>query len=139
MKIRRLVIRMEAYPLLEEKSLGCILKGGTGKITDVLDYGERDKQKRHKLVTRSRNDAVSITALTTAGANLIIFTTRGTPLEGLFLQSKYQQLQNYTIEKSWIDYNGGQLLEGRPIDETARDLYNYIIPLLPEIKEQRMR
>ncbi|NMB97035.1 MAG: UxaA family hydrolase [Clostridiaceae bacterium] len=114
---------------LEEKSLGCILKGGTGKITDVLDYGERVSRSGINLLQGPGNDAVSITALTAAGANLIIFTTgRGTPLGGPVPTIKVSTTTElYNRKKSWIDYNGGQLLEGRPIDETARDLYNYII------------
>ena len=66
---------------LEEKSLGCIQKGGKAVITDVLEYGEHCKKQGLNLLTGPGNDIVSTTNLTAAGANIILFTTgRGTPL-----------------------------------------------------------
>jgi len=114
---------------LEEKSLGCILKGGSGIVTDVLNYGERLRKSGLNLLEGPGNDAVSITALTAAGANLIIFTTgRGTPFGGPVPTIKVSTTtQLYNRKKSWIDYDAGQLLEGRSMDEMARDLYNFVI------------
>ncbi|HHV97379.1 MAG TPA: altronate dehydratase [Clostridiaceae bacterium] len=114
---------------LEEKSLGCILKGGSGVVTDVLNYGERLRKSGLNLLEGPGNDAVSITALTAAGANLIIFTTgRGTPFGGPVPTIKVStNTQLYNRKKAWIDYDAGQLLEGKPMDEAARDFYNFVI------------
>jgi altronate hydrolase len=65
---------------LEEKSLGCIEKGGSAEVTDVLGYGGTCREPGLTLLTGPGNDMVSCTNLTAAGANLILFTTgRGTP------------------------------------------------------------
>ncbi|GFO68523.1 galactarate dehydratase [Geomonas limicola] len=61
------------------KSLGAVVKGGSGPITGVLDYGERcDKPGLH-LMQGPGNDPESVTGLAASGANLILFSTgRGT-------------------------------------------------------------
>ena len=69
---------------LEEKSLGCVQKGGTAPVTDVLDYGETVKAKGLSLLNGPGNDIVSVTNLTAAGCHIVLFTTgRGTPLGGM--------------------------------------------------------
>ncbi len=66
---------------LEEKSLGCVTKGGTAVITDILNYGDTVKKSGLNLLKGPGNDIVAITNLTAAGCHLILFTTgRGTPL-----------------------------------------------------------
>ena len=66
---------------LEEKSLGCVQKGGTAPITDVLDYGDRVTEPGLSLLGGPGNDMVAVTNLCAAGCHLILFTTgRGTPL-----------------------------------------------------------
>lgn len=66
---------------LEEKSLGCVQKGGTAPVTAVLDYGDIAIQKGLNLLNGPGNDLVAVTNLTASGCHLILFTTgRGTPL-----------------------------------------------------------
>ena len=66
---------------LEEKSLGCVQKGGTAPITAVLDYGDRVTEPGLSLLNGPGNDMVAVTNLCAAGCHLILFTTgRGTPL-----------------------------------------------------------
>ena len=66
---------------LEEKSLGCVQKGGTAPVTAVLDYGDTAREKGLNLLNGPGNDMVAVTNLTAAGCHLILFTTgRGTPL-----------------------------------------------------------
>ena len=65
---------------LEDKSCGCVQKGGSAQVVDVLGYGEAVTKKGLNLLSGPGNDLVSATALTAAGAHLILFTTgRGTP------------------------------------------------------------
>ncbi|MBE6742585.1 MAG: altronate dehydratase, partial [Ruminococcaceae bacterium] len=54
---------------LEEKSLGCIQKGGKSVVTDILGYGEPCVTKGLNLLTGVGNDIVSTTNLTAAGAH----------------------------------------------------------------------
>lgn len=66
---------------LEEKSLGCVQKGGSASVTDVLNYGDIAEKCGLNLLNGPGNDIVAVTNLTAAGCHLILFTTgRGTPL-----------------------------------------------------------
>ena len=66
---------------LEEKSLGCIMKGGSGKIMEVLEYTETPTKKGLVLMDTPGQDAESVTGLLAGGAQIVAFTTgRGTPL-----------------------------------------------------------
>ncbi|MBO5101269.1 MAG: altronate dehydratase, partial [Clostridia bacterium] len=48
---------------LEEKSLGCVQKGGLSKVVDVLDYGDRLTKNGLSLLNGPGNDIVAITNL----------------------------------------------------------------------------
>lgn len=105
---------------LEEKSLGCIQKGGLSKIVDVLDYGETVKKRGLSLLNGPGNDMVAVTNLTAAGCHLILFTTgRGTPLGAPVPTLKISTNTALAKRKpSWIDFNAGIVLEGENCDET---------------------
>ena len=65
---------------LEDKSCGCVQKGGTAPVADVIGYGEQVTAHGLSLLYGPGNDLVSATALTAAGAHIVLFTTgRGTP------------------------------------------------------------
>lgn len=114
---------------LEEKSLGAVQKGGLSQLTEVLRYGERAKQPGLSLLEAPGNDAVSSTALTAAGAVIVLFTTgRGTPLG--FPAPTLKIASNTALAEKkphWIDFNAGQALEGKTLDETADDLIDLIL------------
>ena len=65
---------------LEEKSLGCVKKAGSTKITDVLSYGEQVKKNGVSALNAPGNDLIAATALAASGAQIGLFPTgRGTP------------------------------------------------------------
>lgn len=65
---------------LDEKSLGCIRKGGTRPIVEVLEQAERPSKQGAIVMDTAGYDISSVTAMVAAGCNAIIFTTgRGTP------------------------------------------------------------
>lgn len=65
---------------LEDKSLGCVQKGGQALVEDVLSYGDRVSKKGLNLLQAPGNDLVAANALAAAGAHMVLFTTgRGTP------------------------------------------------------------
>lgn len=92
---------------LEEKSLGCIQKGGTAPVTDVLDYGDIAVKPGLNLLNGPGNDMVAITNLTAAGCHIILFTTgRGTPLGAPVPTVKIAT--NTTLaekKRAWIDFD----------------------------------
>ena len=66
---------------LEEKSLGCIYKGGTGAIAEVVDYARAPSRKGVIFMDTPGYDLLSVTAKVAAGCQLIAFTTgRGNPI-----------------------------------------------------------
>lgn len=65
---------------LDEKSLGCIRKGGTRPIVEVLEQAHRPSQHGAIVMDTAGYDISSVTAMVAAGCNAVIFTTgRGTP------------------------------------------------------------
>lgn len=92
---------------LEEKSLGCVQKGGTAPVTAVLDYGDTAQKAGLKLLNGPGNDMVAVTNLTAAGCHLILFTTgRGTPLGAPVPTIKIATNTSLAERKSgWIDFD----------------------------------
>src|SRR5699024_10830869 len=60
---------------LEDKSCGCVQKGGSAPIADVIGYGDPVVTKGLNMLYGPGNDLVSATALTAAGAHLVLFST----------------------------------------------------------------
>ena len=96
---------------LEDKSLGCVQKGGHATVRGVLAYGERVSETGLQLLEGPGNDIVSTTAMTAAGAHLILFTTgRGTPLGAPVPTMKISSNSELANRKSgWIDFDAGRL------------------------------
>lgn len=111
---------------LEEKSLGCVQKGGLSAVVDVLDYGDTITKSGLSLLNGPGNDIVAVTNLMAAGAHIILFTTgRGTPLGSPVPTIKISTNKALAERKqNWIDFDASPLLEG--IDLTD-DLYNFVI------------
>jgi len=119
---------------LEEKSLGCITKGGDNAVTAVYGYAEPMRENEGAgllLLNGPGNDIVATTALTAIGANIILFTTgRGTPLGGIVPTLKIATNSNLAKNKAnWIDFDAGKLLDKSDLtlDDLARELYNEIL------------
>ncbi|MBR2355303.1 MAG: altronate dehydratase [Kiritimatiellae bacterium] len=92
---------------LEDKSLGCVQKGGSAPVEDVLGYGEAVRRRGLSLVTGPGNDLVASTVLAAAGAHLILFTTgRGTPFGCVVPTLKIASNDALAAAKpNWIDWN----------------------------------
>ncbi len=114
---------------LEEKSLGAVQKGGQSPLNGVLRYGQRVSEHGLTLLEAPGNDAVSSTALTAAGAVIILFTTgRGTPLG--FPAPTLKIATNSTLaakKPHWIDFDAGRVLSGKTMNDAADDLMDLIL------------
>ena len=65
---------------IEEKSLGCIHKGGTRPVVEVLQEAARPTKKGALIMDTPGYDISSVTSMVAGGAALVVFTTgRGTP------------------------------------------------------------
>lgn len=111
---------------LEEKSLGCIQKGGLSPVVDVLDYGDTISKNGLSLLNGPGNDIVAVTNLMAAGVHLILFTTgRGTPLGTSVPTVKIATNSNLAEKKAnWIDFNAGPIIDGEDLTE---ELLQYVI------------
>ena len=66
---------------LEEKSLGCIHKGGHSPVNAVYDYGKQVEAKQGLVIMDTPgNDPSSVAGMVAGGAQIVVFSTgRGTP------------------------------------------------------------
>ena len=92
---------------LEDKSLGCVQKGGSSRVEDVLDYGEHVKAHGLSLLTGPGNDLVASTVLAASGCHLVLFTTgRGTPFGTVVPTMKISTNTALAQAKPhWIDWD----------------------------------
>ena len=109
---------------LEEKSLGCIQKGGFSPVVDVLNYGEGVSKAGLSLLNGVGNDMVAITNLMASGVHLILFTTgRGTPLGSAVPTIKIASNHALATKKAgWIDFDSSPLLDGCDLTSELIDL-----------------
>jgi altronate hydrolase len=115
---------------LEEKSLGAVQKAGRAPVTEVVRYGGQIHGKPGvALLEAPGNDAVSSTALTAAGATVILFTTgRGTPLGFPAPTLKIATNSSLAQRKPhWIDFDAGRVAAGEPLDMTADALMDLVL------------
>jgi altronate hydrolase len=115
---------------LEDKSCGCVQKGGSAQVSDVLEYAESVRVKGLSLLSGPGNDMVSTTDLTSAGAHLILFTTgRGTPFGAPAPTVKIStNTPLFEKKKKWIDFNAGAVAEGKEtLDEAGERLLDFVL------------
>ncbi len=117
---------------LEDKSCGCVQKGGSAQISDVLEYAQSVTKKGLNLLSGPGNDMVSTTDLTAAGAHLILFTTgRGTPFGAPAPTVKIStNTPLYEKKAGWIDFNAGTVAEGKETpDEAGERLLDFVMEI----------
>lgn len=114
---------------LEDKSLGCVQKGGSCPVTGVMAMGEPVCAPGLTLVEGPGNDIVAVTALAAAGAHLILFTTgRGTPLGAPVPVIKISSNAGLASRKpGWVDFDAGRLLGGEAMDGLADELLGLLL------------
>lgn len=116
---------------LEDKSCGCVQKGGSAQIVDVLEYAEPVTKKGLNLLSGPGNDLVSATDLTAAGAHIILFTTgRGTPFGAPAPTVKIStNTPLYEKKGNWIDFNAGTVAQGEDLDHAGDRLLDFVLEI----------
>ncbi len=123
---------------LEEKSLGCVQKGGAQPVVDVLGYAEPIVRQGLNLLQAPGNDLVAASALALSGCQIVLFTTgRGTPF-GAFVPtmkvSTNSQLAKF--KSGWIDFNAGTMVED---EEPQVVLERFIEKILSVVNGERLK
>lgn len=118
---------------LEEKSLGCIHKGGETIIQEVFDYGKQIPADAKGLVIMDTpgNDASSIAGMLAGGAQVVVFSSgRGTPL-GSPIAPVIKITGNantFAMMEDNIDFNASPVItEGKSPKELSDDLYEMMM------------
>ncbi len=100
---------------LEEKSLGCIHKGGHRPIVEVIDYAQAPKEKGLIIMDTPGHDMASVTGLAAGGVQIIVFTTgRGTPTGNPIVPVIKLTANRYTFDnmRDNIDFDASLVMDG---------------------------
>jgi altronate dehydratase large subunit len=132
---------------IEEKSLGCVRKGGSAPIVDVVGFGERSAARGLILMDTDGDDIAELVALAAGGANVIAFSTgRGTPV-GSPIVPTLKVSSNSRLARRMadlIDLDAGTALSGEDtIDSLGQRLFDLVLasasgqPTSAELRGQR--
>ncbi len=118
---------------LEEKSLGCIHKGGSSIVQEVYEYGEAIPREQKGLVIMDTpgHDPSSIAGMLAGGSQIVVFSTgRGTPM-GSPLAPVIKITGNkftYANMIDNIDFDASRFISGeKTIEEISEELYDMVI------------
>jgi altronate dehydratase large subunit len=118
---------------IAEKSMGCISKGGTTTINQVVDYGEAPSERGLILQDGPGYDGDSMAGLAASGSQLMFFSTgRGTPA-GFPILPVVKVASNtriYEAMKDDMDVNAGNLVEGQPLNSLRAEMVDLMIRVI---------
>ncbi|KPI47518.1 carbohydrate hydrolase [Clostridioides difficile] len=116
---------------LEEKSLGCIHKGGHRPISEVYDYAKQIDKKGLVIMDTPGNDASSVAGMVAGGAQIVVFSTgRGTPSGNPIAPVIKITGNKITFEnmEDNMDFDASPVIYGpQTMEELADDLLNMIV------------
>jgi altronate dehydratase large subunit len=116
---------------IEEKSLGCIRKGGSSTIVEVVKYAQHPSKKGLVIMDATAADVMNDTGLLAAGCHLIVFTTgRGTPV-GANIAPVIKVSTNsvlYNKMKPNIDVNAGVIVDGEgTLESVGQEIFDKVV------------
>ena len=113
---------------LEDKSLGCTQKSGSGEVESVIKEGETIKSKGLTLLNGPGNDMVAVTNLAAAGCQMVLFTTgSGTPFGGFVPTVKVSTNTELSErKKNWIDFNAGDIVQDASFEDKLQELIKFV-------------
>ncbi len=120
---------------IEEKSLGCIYKGGKKQpLNEVLDYAQIPSEKGLHFMDTPGQDIESITGMIAGGAQVVIFTTgRGTPTGSPIApvikitgnKTTYENMQDN------IEFDASPVIDGREsITQAGERLFQELVEVV---------
>ena len=118
---------------IAEKSMGCIFKGGTTTINQVVDYGQAPSEHGLILQDGPGYDGDSMAGLAASGSQLMFFSTgRGNPV-GFPAMPVIKVASNtkiYEAMKDDMDVNSGVLVEGRLLNQLRDQMIDLMIRVI---------
>lgn len=113
-----------------EKSLGAIAKGGTTALREVYHYAEPIRSKGFVIMDTPGYDPVSVTGLVAGGSQIVVFTTGRGSCFGCKPAPSIKVATNTPMYERMIDdmdINAGVILDGVPVEEVGREIYEKMI------------
>ena len=113
-----------------EKSLGAIAKAGSTALVDVVGYAEPVRAKGFVVMDTPGYDPVSMTGIVAGGANVLVFTTGRGSVFGCKPAPSIKVATNtplYEHMRDDMDVNAGVVLEGTPVEEVGRQIFEEIL------------
>ena len=117
---------------LEEKSLGCIHKGGHSPINAVYDYAKQVESKQGLVIMDTPgNDPSSVAAMVAGGAQVIVFSSgRGSPVGhpiAPVVKVTGNKITFANMEDN-IDFCAAPLIYGeKTVEQLGTDLLNMVV------------
>jgi len=118
---------------IAEKSMGCIFKGGTTTINQVVDYGEAPSERGLILQDGPGYDGDSMAGLAASGSQLMFFSTgRGTPagFPALPVIKVASNTRIYDAMRDDMDVNAGSLVEGQPLNGLRAEMIDLMVRVI---------
>lgn len=112
------------------KSLGSVMKGGTTRIEDVIEYATPIQKDGLSIMQGPGNDLESVTGLVSSGANIICFSTGYGTITGSAIVPVIKISSNtntFNKLQEDMDFNAGRLLENEILDDISEELLERII------------
>jgi altronate dehydratase large subunit len=116
---------------IEEKSLGCVHKGGSSPLMDVIDYAERPRTRGLVVMDTPGHDVMQLVGMAAGGAQVVVFTTgRGTPT-GLAICPVLKVSTRTPLKESLpalIDLDAGPVVDAfLTVEDVGWQLYRKIL------------
>jgi altronate dehydratase large subunit len=116
---------------LEEKSLGCIHKGGSSELRQVVEYAVRPSERGLVVMDTPGQDIEQLTGMVAGGAQVVVFTTgRGTPT-GSPIAPVIKVATNSAIfgrMRENMDINAGTIVDGvRSLEAVGDEIFDWIV------------
>ncbi len=116
---------------LEEKSLGCIYKAGTGPLEEVITYASHPTKKGLVYMDTPATDIEQLTGMVAGGVQIVAFTTgRGNPLGAPIVPViKITANRNaYVKLKDNMDIDVSKILQGKEtVPEAGKRIFEEVI------------
>jgi len=116
---------------LEEKSLGCVHKGGTTAVQEVIGYAERPTRKGLVVMDTPGQDIEQITGMLAGGAQMVVFSTgRGSPVGSVAAPVVKVSTNTPLFEKMSddMDFDAGVVVsQGRTVQEVGDALFERVL------------
>lgn len=115
---------------IAEKSLGAVAKAGSTALEEVYQYAEPIDKKGFVFMDSPGYDPPSVTGMVASGANVVVFTTGRGSCFGCKPVPSIKVATNTAMYERMIDdmdINAGAILDGKPLEEVGREIFEEIL------------